>query len=108
MSYFMEPNEMNQAIAEYLGCELLPLPQNPNQKTLQRNGCTVEIPNYSGDMNVMSEAKATLDDLQKSRYLCHLHNSNRVVGWDFSISFATAAREAEAFLRTVGKWKEAE
>jgi hypothetical protein len=81
-----------------------------------------ELPNYCADLNAMHEAEKTLKDVafydSKVRYvheiLCITVWSgkypvgHRVSDADIrnALCFATARQRAEAFLRTIGKWKE--
>jgi hypothetical protein len=70
-------------------------------------------PNYPADLNAMREAVASLSPVRQSIYVANLIS---VVGMDensdapyfewLSLSEATAAQRAEAFLRTIGKWDE--
>lgn len=73
------------------------------------------------DLNAMHEAESTLID---SGFICEFSSCLRFIvqrvwfaagrrmpgfsdlDWQFSISHATAAQRAEAFLRTIGEWKE--
>ena len=63
-------------------------------------------PHYSSDLNAMHEAEKVLKgDRQKGDYVDWLHRitkASRV----FAITHATAAQRAEAFLRTLGKWRD--
>ena len=64
------------------------------------------IPNYLNDLNAMHDAEKVLPAGQWDRYaqwLRELTSSNR----RFLIAHATASQRAEAFLRAIGKWKEA-
>ena len=72
--------------------------------------------NYAGSLDAMHEAEKhlhdnyTSQDFRIAKYTNHLENiiSYRVrdVGWSFALTTATAAQKAEAFLKTIGKWKE--
>ena len=63
-----------------------------------------DIPNYCDDLNSMHEAEKILNEEQKEKYFFNLMC---VFGnWPKAIQ-ATAKQRAEAFLRTLGKWKEA-
>lgn len=68
-------------------------------------------PNYCSDLNSMHEAEETLDaDIYSSEspryaYARHLYEIVDGVRQPFR---ATARQRAEAFLRTVGKWRENE
>ena len=118
----MNEEEINVAIAECCGWKG---PKNP--ETLARmegwnsqhwgcwavkpNGCldsVHRIPNYCGDLNAMYDAEKVLMDSpsKKRSYLEWL-------GWedDYMVSVITVCHakpreKAEAFLRTLGKWRE--
>jgi hypothetical protein len=66
------------------------------------------IPDYCTDLNAMHEAEKVLTDEQCVFIRLHLrerlenHPASRYV-WN-----ATARQRAEAFLKTLGKWEEAE
>ena len=60
------------------------------------------ITNYSGCLNAMHEAEGDLPDSMEQAHFETLHD----VAGDLDFYKATAAQRAEAFLRTVGKWKE--
>ena len=64
----------------------------------------VGIPDYLNDLNAMHEAEKVLTNEQLEVYCNILHKPNHGVYWAIH---ATAAQRAEAFLRTIGKWKEA-
>jgi hypothetical protein len=76
------------------------------------------VPDYLNDLNAMHEAEKVLWDTGKA-----MEFTNQLVGivcsargfrWDkgtpddhlMCLSHATASQRAEAFLRTIGKWKE--
>jgi len=71
----------------------------------------IPVPSYTTDLNAMHEAEEMLTD-KRTDYsravwkLCHLPET-RSEWVDFYLIHASAPRRAEAFLRTVGKWKEA-
>ena len=61
------------------------------------------LPDYLNDLNAMHEAEGILNEKQ-----AHVMNDTL---WDLMLGrkylwHATAAQRAEAFLRTLGKWKE--
>ncbi len=62
------------------------------------------LPNYHGDLNAMREADGTLSGVALVKYEMHLASITQLRGRSHAIR-ATAAQRAEAFLRTVGKWK---
>ncbi len=61
------------------------------------------IPDYCTDLNSMHEAEATLTEHQLIRMARNIERDGK--HWYFR---ATARQRAEAFLRTLGKWEEAE
>jgi hypothetical protein len=64
------------------------------------------IPDYLNDLNAMHEAEETLtvDQLESYReVLSDLLNDDCRMGLAIN---ATAAQRAEAFLRTIGKWRD--
>ena len=64
------------------------------------NGPHSQIPNFCNDLNAMHEAEKILCATQMHHYGQWLQN---IYG---PIYRATAAKRAEAFLRTLGKWEE--
>lgn len=68
-----------------------------------------ELPNYPEDLNAMHEAENTLNEEQQIKFCielrkCAFGTRNQVQM--FYAYHATAAQRCEAFLRTIGKWKE--
>jgi hypothetical protein len=64
-----------------------------------------DLPDYLNDLNAMRSAEKTLKDLglyRKFLYLVVLDDPSNVSN---EPAWATAAQRAEAFLRTIGKWK---
>ena len=62
------------------------------------------IPDYLNDLNAMHDAEKVLVRLQWVSYLRRLQAlCDESVSWPIH---ATASQRAEAFLRTIGKWKE--
>ena len=59
-------------------------------------------PNYLNDLNAMHDAENSLTTSQMTIMSQYLHRRLGML-W----GFATASQRAEAFLRTIGKWKEA-
>ena len=101
----MTDQEINKAIAEYVGYKPLSICTDMTGKPF--DGWD-EPPNYCGDLNKMHEAEKTLTAEQARSYdkeLQKIGYRKRLAGafwlWHFS-----AAWKAEAFLRTIGKWKE--
>lgn len=116
----MTPQEQNIAIAEACGWknliwhegskqlrgDILKEAQNEHPWYLQ-----TRVPNYPDDLNAMHEAEKVLTitlppaphtESEKSRYVIIL----RTMCGDKGCVIATAAQRAEAFLKTIGKWKE--
>jgi hypothetical protein len=69
------------------------------------------VPDYLNDLNAMHEAEKVLDPKGKDgsyeywlRTVCHIPERESANGRYFYR--ATASQRAEAFLRTIGKWKE--
>ena len=69
------------------------------------------IPDYLADLNAMHEAVMTLNADQMVSMDHHLDvvvgNGKQGLNYEYFLWSATAAQRAEAFLRTIGKWKEA-
>jgi hypothetical protein len=73
----------------------------------------VDVPNYPFDLNAMHDAVMTLTQNQMIDYSRHVGKlvtshlpASRAAWMDFKLINSTAAQRAEAFLRTIGKWKE--
>jgi len=74
---------------------------DPNGKFL------LEIPDYLNDLNACHEMEKTLTEANRHTYKFKLHGFKSIqVG--LNSWHATAAQRCEAFLKTVGKWKEAQ
>lgn len=105
----MTEQEQRIAIAEACGWQIGRLGQlyKPGSVTvcgwLPQN--FTMFPDYLKDLNAMFEAEKVLNDGQAVSYGSELDKLtvNHNYYWH-----ATAAQRAEAFLRTIGKWKEAE
>lgn len=90
-------------------------PENPERTAPARWG---PVPNYLADLNAMHEARAVIRDNTELRvkYLnalrrivarrCPKNKSGMSLVSDFHQLDATAAEHAEAFLSTLGLWKE--
>lgn len=127
----MTPEQINRAIAEHCGWHhFISNDEYGNARALRpyeeaKTGCVfTDIPNYNGDLNAMHEAEKTLEPKQKWEFSLRLvtaqENSmlTKPEDWAtlldhkfkapgfFPAVFATAVQRAEAFLRTVNKWKE--
>lgn len=69
--------------------------------------CWYPLPDYLNDLNAMHEAEGVLTISQRNRYGAILHTGFNPEGMHqcyYALS-ATAAQRAEAFLRTIEKWK---
>ena len=124
----MKPEAQRIAIAEarswteirqqdYTPFGIDPYIDGPEQIWIGKNPETEEVeplPDYPNDLNAMHEAEQVLTDEQDLEYSEALE---QVVSARFGcnnaedmrrLRSATAAQRAEAFLRTLGKWEEAE
>jgi len=108
----MNDEEINRAIAEHLGWTGIRMsalweftePGEDHQVLcgLNPRGNTRAVPNYCGDLNAMHEAEKALtkrDLWEMTMQLCN------IVYGDVPLAHSTARQRAEAFLRTVGKWR---
>jgi hypothetical protein len=92
----MTNEQINAAIAEACGWKGCPRCSDPE--------CEDNfIPNYCADLNAMHNAEWSLTDDQLWRMARNIERNDEQ--WYFR---ATARQRAEAFLRTLGKWEEAE
>ena len=114
----MTTDEMDKAIAEHLRWELVPLDGR------EFNGITVmvwkdpdgergfPIPCYSFDLNAMHDAEKKIVDwvfwrIQLSHVVGIGYAPDLDICEDIKLfASATAHQRAEAFLRTVGKWRD--
>lgn len=65
------------------------------------------LPDYLEDLNAMHEVEKTLDAVQRGRYSTLLaQRDEKTFTWDFDTIHATARQRCEAYLRTIGRWKE--
>lgn len=77
---------------------------------------TEGLPDYLNDLNAMHEAEKVLKTTdgkigkpcERDQYCMHLNGitGHNVTTHSYLIIHATAAQRAEAFLRTLGKWKD--
>lgn len=70
------------------------------------------VPNFCSDLNAMHEARMSLNCLQQNQFTYELMrvmgiNSDQIIEACvlFEFSNANARQRAEAFLRTIGKWR---
>ena len=77
---------------------------NPTTKTY-----LLEMPDYLYDLNAMREVEKLLPDRQWSDALMRVIQDTENCGAveaRYKTAKATAAQRAEAYLRTIGKWKD--
>lgn len=115
----MKPEDINRAIQEHIGWKLIPAGQLYPDRWIHDDHPEVwlgaeHFPNYHGDLNAMHEAEKTLNVSDWRFYVVKLA---RVIAETHDIGVrpqvptnvliaATAAQRAEAFLRTINKWKD--
>lgn len=127
----MTKEEIRIACAEACGLIMVKLPFNPNKVKVGHNGDWFSpeagqwivknfkswaspkiIPNYPEDLNACHEMEEGLTKEQRLAFLLHLGEiviRGKVLGEKFRNwprVHATAAQRCEAFLRTIGKWKD--
>lgn len=66
------------------------------------------LPDYLNDLNAMHGAEKVLTEEQWTDYYDNLLDTTKPSFVLRDITHATAAQRAEAFLRTLGKWEEAQ
>lgn len=109
----MNESEMRIAIAEACGWKLGPPLCNPKGEIVNAHYHEEwRLPDYYNDLNAMRNAEQTLKPGLSYEYAEELA---KVLGFElhiacfddiYDMATATAAQRAEAFLRTIGKWKE--
>jgi hypothetical protein len=98
----MDPNKQRTAIAEYCGWKF---DKNQYNQWISPDGTTWNYPPaYNNDLNQMHKAENHLPMELQDTYMEHLLDITGVKGW--GICHALAEDRAEAFLKTIGKWKE--
>lgn len=109
----MTDDEINEAIAETLGRKY----HKPTDAEMESGGYYQYEPHYTKDLNAMHEVEMSLKGSKEDEYcemadyqehLC-LICGDRVEPpnvYDIDLIRATARQRAEAYLRTIGKWKE--
>lgn len=94
--------QVRQDKDELVGCP----PREPSNTNL------IIVPDYLNDLNAMHEAEKTLRQGLLGAYCFNLGSilrlSEEIAGWldGFYLAHATATQRAEAFLRTIGKWRD--
>jgi hypothetical protein len=100
----MSDDEINAAIAESLGWSLAGTSIRAGRPPGADYVGSEFIPNYCNDLNAMHEAE---EFLSGNSWIGYVNTLADIEGTLFGIR-ATARQRAEAFLRTLGKWKEAQ
>mgnify|MGYP006921389391 CR=1 FL=1 len=125
----MSDQEINIAIAEACGWTNVECPFSPNDSCKGAQGIPPNkrnnykpapacdesdsrsfywVPRYCNDLNAMHEAEETLTQDQQDEYDYHLSEITApITGERWPAIHSTARSRAEAFLRTIAKWKEA-
>lgn len=101
----MSDDEINAAIAESLGWSLVGTSIRAGRPPGADYVGSEFIPNYCNDLNAMHEAEKSLN--QDNLYIMALHIEGLCGRGEFYFR-ATARQRAEAYLKTLGKWKEAQ
>lgn len=113
----MTNNEKRTAIAEACGWKFCPSKDNPLTGNAEPDvwvdsfgnkfweDMSTHLPDYPNDLNAMHEAELTLNDGEAMEYERELRRVCTEQSYRHVIS-AKASQRAEAFLKTVGKWKE--
>jgi len=112
----MTNEQINAAIAEACGWTQIKQERNgkfTGKKPYENSSTHIGfyVPDYCADLNAMHEAEKVLTKKQVREYQTYMYDmaceiDNTYGRWmPYS---ATAAYRAEAFLRTLGKWEEAQ
>ena len=113
----MSPEAQRIAIAKSVGIHLHDGDHAPSNYTF-----VSDLPDYLNDLNAMHEVEKTLTDEQRKVFVKNLniyhpsadihypdtnarHYFSELRTEVFSLVHTTAAQRAEAYLRTIGKWK---
>lgn len=116
----MSPEKMRITIAEFCGwkfCDrVTDKKSGVSWDVYQKDGkrastYTETIPDYLSDLNAMHEAEKLLTKEQIWKYISKLVDLTGAESLEeyaeaFVMIHATAARRAEALLRTIGKWED--
>jgi len=109
----MTDHEINIAIAEACGWKHDTLGKWKKGAMIAPDGMPDFPPNYCTDLNAMHEAEKTLTDDELSRFHGLLDSvmdkaprRNKNISWHAHRETAAAPQRAEAFLRTIEKWKD--
>ena len=104
----MKTEEQRITIAEICGIEEIEFINAPNGGWFgsDENGDSVNIPDYPNDLNAMYEAEKILKEPDKTKDLNLLGNATNRNDFEWDQVHSTASQRAEAFLKTLGLWKE--
>jgi hypothetical protein len=107
----MTPEQQRIAIAEACGWKLKPLAHASHQQVWMFNGIARRLPDYLNDLNAMHEAEKMLNFEQSVMFRHFLECNSDGPDAKFptacaAMCHATPTQRAEAFLRTLGLWKE--
>jgi len=98
----MTNQEINHVIAEFCGYKFIAF--NKGWITCGDAEIQINIPDYCNDLNAMHEAEKNLIRGDPGLWECYTNRLNTKYGID--AIHATARERAEAFLKTIGKWKD--
>ena len=108
----MSEEEINIAIAEYCGWQILEPEVHPTityHWAIEPDGSKSILPDYCNDLNAIHEAENTLKDpIQQSFYAEYLGDFNSFEKGEyptFRFVNSTAKERAVAFLKVIGKWE---
>ena len=107
-------DEMDRAIAEHLGWKFIPCHDDGFGRATGESWRDPDgdigpfPPSYSTDLNAMHEAEKVImkNMVMKQRYLEWLGWMDDYMVSAVAICHASASDRAEAFLRTIGKWRD--
>ena len=117
----MTPEAQNIAIAESLGWTSKKVPSDETVKaqgyeefrhtwwTNPQGECPKTPPNYHGSLDACAEFEAKLNEIQKPAYawyLLYVCDPDDRHSTLFTCASAKPAQRCEAYLRTIGKWRE--
>ena len=107
----MKPEEQRIAIAEVCGFYGKPNwgLRGLTMQHFERSGFHTPVPDYLNDLNAMHEAEKTLRQAPQTFQPGGIGHYSELLHKKLGAErkcFATASQRAEAFLRTIGKWKD--
>lgn len=108
----MTPQQMREAVAEFVGFENIQVSSEHEGMIGLINGKWEEIPHYCNSLDAIAQAEAKLTQLQAREMNGDLNDivfRDATEGQRYTFIWrATAAQRCEALLRTIGKWTEDE